>query len=195
MSTEAIDFAMNFEDNQQSEADKKLLVAFYKGIDKNEAKSIEAGRPIFDEMDLIKILTPGSRDSFVGLATEQYQQRFPQQWARYKAGQAQDVSGTPLNLLPWLSMAQVAEFEAVGCKTVEQLAGMADNVGHKFMGYHAFKQKAQEYLDAAKGNAPIMKMQAELEKRDEQIAELNAKLDALVAAKKAEATAKVPIKA
>ena len=72
MSTDVLDFAMNFEDAQQAEADKKLLVAFYKGLEKNEFKSIEAGRPIFDEMDLIKIITPGSRDSFVGLATEEY---------------------------------------------------------------------------------------------------------------------------
>lgn len=181
---ETLDFAMNFEDAQQSEADKRLLVMFYKDVIKNEIKSTEAGRPIFDEVDLIRIMTPGSRDSFTGDATEQYQQRFPQQWARYRAGKDQKLSGTPLNQIPWLSIGQIAEFNAVNCHTVEQLVGMSDALSQKFMGHHAIKQRAQLYLDSAKAEAPSLKLQAELAKRDEVITELKQTVDALVAEKK-----------
>lgn len=195
MSTEAIDFTMNFEANEQSDADKKLLVVFYRDAVKNDAKSIEAGRPIFDEFDLVKILTPGSRDTFTGDATPDYQSRFPQQWARYKAGREQNVSGTPLNQLPWLGMGQIAEFAAVGCTTVEQLVGMSDAVSQRFMGHHAIKTKATEYLERSKGEAPLLRAQAELEKRDEQIAVLQAQMAALMDKQKADASAKVPLKA
>jgi hypothetical protein len=195
MSTETIDFAMNFEDGQQSEADKRLLVMFYRSTVKNEHKSIEAGRPIFDEIDLVKIVTPGSRDSFVGDATYEYQQRFPSQWARYKAGQEQVSSGTPLNSLPWVTIAQLEEFKAVGCHTVEQLVGMPDSVSQRFMGHHQIKQRAQAYLDAAAGAAPAIQLQAELEKRDDQIAELQSQVAAMLAAQKAASVAKVPTKA
>ena len=193
MSPDAIDFAMNFEDNQQSDADKRLLVLFYREPIKNEQKSIDAGRPIFDEIDLVKIITPGSRDTFVGDASEEYQRRFPSQWARYKAGREQGSSGTPLNQLPFLSMGQVAEFNAVGCTTVEHLVGMSDNLSQKFMGHFALKQRAQEYLDAAKGAAPTLRLQAELSKRDEQLAELQATVKALV--EKQNQPAKVPLTA
>jgi hypothetical protein len=186
MSTDTIDYAMNFEDNQQSEADKKLLVIFYKDVVKNELKSIDAGRPIFDEIDLVKIITPGSRDSFVGDATEQYQQRFPMQWSRYKAGKSQELSGTPLNQLPWLGMAQIAEFNSVGCHTVEQLVGMSDSISQKFMGHHAIKQRAAAYLEAARMEAPLLKMEAELKKRDEEIGELRDMVNAMQAARKQE---------
>ena len=192
MSTEALDFAMNFEDGQQSEADKRLLVMFYRSTIKNEPKSIDAGRPIFDEIDLIKIITPGSRDSFVGDATYEYQQRFPAQWGRYKAGLEQTASGTPLNTLPWMTLSQIEEFKAVGCHTIEQLVGMSDSVSQKFMGHHQLKQRAQLYLDSAKDAAPALKLQAELDKRDETIATLKAQVDAILAAQKA---AKVPTKA
>lgn len=188
MSTDVLDFAMNFDDNQQAEADRKLLVAFFKDTVKNETKSIAAGRPIFDEIDLVKIITPGSRDSFVGDATEQYQHRFKAQWDRYKAGQAQSVSGTPLNQLPWLSVSQIAEFNAVGCQTVEQLVGMPDSMSQKFMGHHAIKQKALAYLDAATSAAPMLKLQSELEKRDEQIKELQGQMAAILAANEAKKT-------
>lgn len=189
MPTQEIDFAMNFEAAEQSEADKKLLVMFYKGTEKNERKSAEEGRPIFDEFDYVKILTPGSKDSFTGDATPDYQQRFPQQWARYKAGQSQDMAGTPLNLLPWLGIGQIAELNAVGCHTVEHLAGMSDALSQRFMGHHQMKQRAQQYLDAAKGNAPLLKMEAELQKRDEQIAELKAMVEAQAKANKTTAKA------
>jgi len=181
MSTDAIDFAMNFDEAQQSDADKKLLVLFYRSPIKNETKSVEAGRPIFDEIDLVKIITPGSRDSFVGDATEDYQQRFPQQWARYKAGKDQNASGTPLNMLPWMGMGQIEEFKSVGCHTVEQLVGMADSLSQKFLGHHQIKQRAQLYLDAAKDAAPALKLQAALEQRDETIATLKAQMDAMMA--------------
>lgn len=184
MSTDAIDFAMNFEQNQQSDADKKLLVLFYREPLKDEPASIAAGRPIFKEVDLVKIITPGSRDSFIGDATEEYQQRFPQQWARYKAGRDQMQSGTPLNMLPWLSIAQIAEFNAVGCHTVEQLVGMPDAMSQRFMGHHAIKQRAQAYMDAATSAAPMLKLQAEVERRDEQIAQMQEQINALIAAQK-----------
>lgn len=166
-----LDFAMDFDANQQSEADKKLMVKFFKGTIKNEVKSAAEGRPIFDEIDLVMIMTPGSRDNFVGDATEQYQRRFPTQWDRYKKNQTQDDGGTPLNLMPWVTSAQVEEFKYFNIRTVEHLAGCPDSVAQKFMGIQQFKQKAQAFLEAAKDRAPILKMQAELQQRDDKLAE------------------------
>lgn len=187
---QVLDFDMNFEQAQQSEADKKLFVMFFKGTVKNEFKSTEAGRPIFDEIDLVKIMSPGSRDNFIGDATPDYQSRFPQSWARYKANQSQDDIGTPLNMLPWLTISQIEEFRALNVRTVEQLAGMADSMSQRFMGFHGLKQRAQSYLDAAKDAAPIHKMQSELQKRDDEINQLKETVDNLVKQKEAEQAAK-----
>jgi hypothetical protein len=196
MSTATIDHEINFQDNQQSEADKRLFVQFFKDAVKNEFKSREAGRPVFEEFDFIRIITPGSRDTVVHRVADGSAMalRFPIQWARYKQNLDQNVVGTPLSQVPWLSVAQVAEFNAVGCKTVEQLVGMPDNLSQKFMGHHQIKQRAQAYLDAAKDAAPMLKLQAELEKRDEQIAALQAQMTELVQARKVEQAAKVPLK-
>ena len=181
MSTTTLDHEMNFQDGQQTEADKRLYVTFFKDAVKNEFKTIEAGRPIFDEFDFIRIITPGSRDSYVTKvrANDGYTMRFPQQWARYKQNQDQNVTGTPLSAVPWLTTAQIAEFNSVGCKTVEQLVGMSDSLSGKFMGHHQTKQRAQLFLDAANNAAPALKLQAELEKRDEEIAELRKMVEAM----------------
>ena len=182
MSTDVIDFQMNFEDAQQAEADKKLLVVFYREPIKNESKSAEAGRPIFDEIDLIKIMFPGQRDTVVSMVDENYKHRFAAQWDRYQRGLDQNTSGTPLSQLGWMSMSQIAEYKALNCHTVEQLVGMPDSVSQRFMGYHAVKQRAQQYLDMAKGLAPLTAMEEKLQKRDEQIAELQAQVATLLAA-------------
>ena len=193
MSTATLDHALDFEQGQQAEADKRLFVTFFRDALKHEQKSIEAGRPIFEEHDFIKIIAPGSRDSIVARVRpgDQYTHRFGQQYARFKANQDQSVSGTPLTMLPWMSTAQIAEFNAVGCKTVEQLVGMPDQLSQKFMGHHQIKQRCQTFLEAATSAAPALKLQAELERRDEQIAELKATVDAMVAAQKAQTSAKV----
>jgi tryptophan 2,3-dioxygenase len=83
-------------------------------------------------------------------------------------------------MLPWLSIGQIAEFQAVSCRTIEQLIGMPDAMGQKFMGFHAIKARAQTYLDAAKSAAPLLKMEAELKKRDEKIEELQTAVAALI---------------
>jgi hypothetical protein len=190
MSTDTIDFQMNFEDAQQAEADKKLFVVFYREAIKNETKSVEAGRPIFDEVDLIKIMFPGQRDTVVARVNEHYKYRFAAQWDRYSRGMDQGSSGTPLSQLGWMSMAQIAEYKALNCHTIEQLVGMPDAVAQRFMGYHGIKQRAQQYLDMAKGLAPLTAMEEQLQKRDAQIAELEAKVATLLAAAPPKVTAK-----
>lgn len=192
MSTPEIDFAMNFDQDQQQEADKKLFVVFYRDAVQNHHKTLEAGRPIFDDVDMIRIHTPGSRDTVVSVADYGYQQRFSRQWEQYQKGIEQTTSGTPLASVPWLTGAQVAELLAVNVKSVEQLAGMPDSVANRFMNHHALKQQAQNFLDAAKGAAPMLKLQEELRKRDETIAELKAAVEALVAEQ--QKSARVPQK-
>src|SRR5574343_1898949 len=74
-----------FEQSREYEGDNKLFVVFYKGAKVNEQKSLEAGRPVHDDVDLIRIVVPGQRDTVVAEADYTYQQRFPKQWAQYNA--------------------------------------------------------------------------------------------------------------
>lgn len=183
---------LDFDQSRTHAGDDKLFAVFYRGTRVNELKSQEAGRPVHDDVDLIKIVIPGQRDTLVAEATYEYQQRFPKQWAQFKANAAQTTSGTPLSEVTWLTPAQIADLGAMNIHSVEQLAGMPDSNAHVFMGFHGIKQRAQAYLDAAAGNAPLLKMQAELEARDERIEALEAQIQQLVAAQKASAVAKKP---
>lgn len=165
-----------FTSTAQDEGDRKLFVQFFAQAVQNEDKSVVEGRPIFDEQDCVRIITPGSRDVMVTLATPDYQRRFPRQWAQYKQSQEQTLEGTPLDQVPFLSVAQIAELKAVQCHTLEQLAGLSDTALNRMMGLSRLRDRAQVYLAASKDAAPLVQMQAELEARDGKIALLESQI-------------------
>jgi hypothetical protein len=126
------------------------------------------------------------------MVTEDHRRRFPKQYAAFKQGIEQKAEGTPLSVLVWLTPSQIMEFAALNCTTVEQLAAMPDQLAQKFMGAHSMKQRAQVYLNSAKDAAPMLRLQAELEQRDDTISNMKKQLDELVAAMAA--IKKVPAK-
>lgn len=160
MPTPTFEADMDFDTD---EGDKKLLVMFYMEAVKNETASAEAGRPIFRDVPMIKILIPGSKDPTVQRVNENYIRRFPRQWDRFQKQMEQIVDGTPLDQVPFLTVSQIAELRGFNCMTLEQLAGMSDQAGQKFMGFQSLKQKAQKYLDAANNAAPITHLQEQVD--------------------------------
>ena len=68
---------------------------------------------------------------------------------------------------------------ARGIKTAEQLRDMSDGQGQNVMGFHGLKRKVTAYLEAAEKSAPAMKLQADLEKRDDEIEALKKMVETL----------------
>ena len=156
----------------QDPADARLWVKFYLHPCENPEKSAAAGRPIFDEVEFIAIMVPGDRDTIERRASDMDKARFATQYAKWKATGQEAVTGTPLETWAGVTRGQVEEFKFFKIRTVEDLANAADVIGVKFMGFNALKQKAQNFLAAAAGDAPAQKLQAELNKRDDEIAML-----------------------
>jgi hypothetical protein len=157
------------------------LVPIFKHIAiKNEAKSLHAGRPIYDDLEVCEIRIPGSKNSGVYPATavsmwvdnpetgEQtkltYAERFARQYQQFKMQTVQTKSGTPLAHAPFLTEARRAELRAQNIYTVEQLAGIdgqeLKNLGH---GGREMKNAAEAYIEESNRAAPNLQMQAELE--------------------------------
>jgi hypothetical protein len=160
--------------------DAKLFVQFYRKPVIQPVASQEAGRAVYKEIDFIKIVTPGDKLSIVDRpVNEMDARRFADRYAKWKAGAGNVVEGTPIASLPKMTPAKVEEYKFFNIHTVEQLAEAADNVGQKFFGFQEDKRSAKAFLELAKGNAPIEKMQAELKERDAKIDELQAQVEAI----------------
>lgn len=156
----------------QDPADAKLWVKFEERPTQSADKSAEAGRPIFEPVEWIRIMVPGERDEIERPATDMDKVRFAKQYAHWKATGQSSPTGTPLESWPAVTRSQVEELKFFKISTVEQLAEVPDVLGMKFMGINDLKAKAKAFLDAAAGNAPLQKMQSELDKRDAEIATL-----------------------
>jgi len=183
-----------FDENNMYQHDDKLIAFFSYTPTYNETKSVEAGRKVYDDVETITIISPGQRDTLVTEVTETYKRRFQKRYDAWKARMEAPESGTPLTELPWITPGQVQEFAFFNVKTCEQLLAMPETSASKFMGFQQLKQRIQRYVDASDAKAPAMKMEAELNKRDEEIAALKDQVAGLIAAQKASESKLVPQK-
>jgi len=166
--------------NQQSNPDGRLRVVFGPFPHPNSDKSALEGRPIFDDILYITIYVPGERDVVHRKAHERDFARFPFQYQAWMNKKNQDYAGgTPLKVVPWLTLGQVKELEYFNCYTVEQLANMPDSNIAKFHGVQKLKQNAKDFLQAAKDAAPLIQMRSEMDQKDSQISALNEQIKAL----------------
>lgn len=174
--------AQAFSENQYSQ-EEKLFVQFFIHPKQNATKSLEAGRPIYDDTEYVRIITPGDKDNIVERPAKLADhQRFARQYQAFKQGLTDPVvSGTPLRMWPIMSRAMVEELAYFKVFTVEQLADLPDNLAGQFMGIQRFKQAAKDFVEAAKSTAPLEQMRKALEEKDAQLAGLGDKLQKALA--------------
>jgi hypothetical protein len=152
-------------------SDDRMFVQFFKGTRQNGFKSQNAGTPVFEPVDMVRIRQPGERDENVREVRDEDKQRWPQKWAAYVAGNEVGAEGTPLALLFPTEPEVVETLKYHRIITVQQLAALSDtgiqNVG---LGARDMQAKARRFLEAADGAAKHQLIEAEIRKRDEQIA-------------------------
>lgn len=167
-------------DETRFSMDNKLYVEFYRKPVLQPGKSREAGRAVYEEIDYVRIHVPGDKSCVVERPVSQQDVfRFQERYNKWKAGQEEAVTGTPLSALPGMNPSKVEEYKFFKLVTVEQLAEANDNLGAKFMSFQQDKQRAKAFMEVAKNNAPIEKMNEELQKRDAEIENLRTMVEAL----------------
>jgi hypothetical protein len=93
-----------------------------------------------------------------------YAERFQRQYRQFKEQAHQTKAGTPLQYVPFLTEGKRAELRALNIYTVEALA-VIDGQELKNLGQYGrdLKNKAQEFIESSKHNAPNLELQAELD--------------------------------
>jgi hypothetical protein len=183
--------SQDFDQQNQSRMDDQLLVRFFVKPMQDQAASQKAGRPVYADREYIEIRTPGSRDAICRPASAGDIARFQRHYDAYKArNDTEMVEGTPLAEWPLISRSQAEELSFFNVKTVEQLVAMSDQNAAQFMGIQALKTKAKAWLKQAKEAQAAEELQAELKKRDDEIAELKAAVKALQSKPKRRVTKK-----
>jgi len=151
--------------------DDKLYVQFYSRPMLQQGESIKAERPVYADVCHVRIFVPGDKLSVIDrVASSDDKQRFAAHFAKYQAGEGNEVVGTRLEVVPFMSRSKVEEYKYFQIHTVEQLAAASDSVGQKFQGFQEDKRRAQKYLDSINGT------DARVKALEDQIAALQAQM-------------------
>jgi hypothetical protein len=169
---------------QPKVGDEKLYIVFHKKTVQNWPESRRQQRPIFKEVDYVRIHIPGDRFNVQDIkVTPPVASRFKEKYQRWLKTQDNDhVDGTPLEQWPGVTRSQVEELKHFHVRTVEQLAQMADSLGQQYMGFFQLREAARKFLDDATSNDTLKKENDVLK---QQIAALAARMDALAPTDKA----------
>jgi hypothetical protein len=169
--------------------DNLVVPRFYIHTTENKAKSKLAGRPIFDDMEVVEVRFAGNRQTVSVFPAHAicgqiqgedgdyrpttYAERWPDQYKRFKAKQQQVAAGTPVDELPFLTQAKRSELKALSIYTAEALAALdGQELKNLGQGGRELKNQAQAYLDRASGSADVTAMASKIEELTQLVAEL-----------------------
>jgi len=178
--------------------DNKKFVVFYDRTIQNKSRSAELGRPEYDVVTYVRIQDPGDNLQIADRpARPEDSQRWPRHFQAYQEGRGIEQPGTPVELLFPANPELVAMLKHLKVTTVQALAALEGNGLQQIgMGAEEFKVKARRYLEMAKDGEAYTRLQAELAKRDDQIAaltqqnsEMSERLDRLIKAMESNAMA------
>jgi len=148
----------------------------------DEAATQEAGRPIFKMEEYVTIEIPADKSIIVDRPVrEADRQEFSKQYGAFRADKDQDTaSGTLLSATGLLPPERIEELAHFRIRTVEQLAAVSDS-NIQALGLHSRteRQRCRDFLEMAKGNAPLLRLQAELEKERQDKAALTQRMEQL----------------
>jgi len=168
-----------------------LHVEFYNSTELNKSATAKAGRPVYDDVELVRIRFAGDKHNVLVAPANQggsvrdpvtnrrltYKEQFPEHYKAFKASSVFHGSGTPLEEMKILTAAKCRELKDSNIFTVEALAEMDGSFLQKLgMGARELKNQAIAYLESATGNADVMRLAGENAELKERLERLEAML-------------------
>lgn len=126
-------------------------ITFYKHREKNNYKSEQEGRPVWDEKDFICIICPGQDKQRVQRPVRDEDiQEYSEAWKAYCEKRKQPVNGTPIADLPGMTQSILTLMDHGNITTIEQLASIGDtevqNLGPNGM---VLRSRAKSFLEGS----------------------------------------------
>lgn len=144
--------------------DACLGVRFFWLAIENELKSKEEGRPVCDQVEMVEIITPGSKDKFHGKVNDFHKMRFRDRYKAFSERACDKMQGTLLEQFPFISAADRKELEYFNVFTGEQLINMPDgNIERLGVNGRDLIKKVTAYMQMAKDTSVVARMTEENE--------------------------------
>lgn len=151
---------------------RHLHITFYIDPVENLSKSREAGRPIYEDREMVEIKFVGdtkkvlvapahekfTRDSSTGKWVS-YAQAYHRHYDAFRTGEEAKGEGTPIEELPFITASRRAELKALHIHTAEALSQLeGSNLTNLGMFGRELKDKAKVYIEKATDSALANKL-------------------------------------
>ena len=146
-------------------------------------KSNEAGRPIYEDVEFVQIITPGiAKSQPIEQVNEEHKKRWPREYAVFKDGLTEPLDGTPIEQWAGMTPSMCLMLKAMHIRTVEEFANISDAVLQDIpMGGRQLRDKAKAYVEAIDTDAPLQAAIARAEAAEAAVASLQRQFDDLKA--------------
>lgn len=163
MKLEELDYDYTVHEDRYKQ-DGRLMVRFFKELIIDEQASKDAGYKKFREAVFVQIVVPGDRRHIVVReAREDDINRFRDKYDRFMANEQVQIDGYPLSQWPQVARAQVEELKYLNFHTVEHLANASEQAMAKYPGLRELSRRACVFITAQKENAPVEKLQSQID--------------------------------
>lgn len=169
LETANVDSDSGYQSIARGQASKNYAKFYPKSL-KNNFKSEQEGKDVYETQDFVMIICPGQPKSEVHeKVKDSHKREFPEQWAAYSAGKEQRISGTPIELLPGLPEGRADLYKSFYVHSIEQLAELSDPAKQKIgMGTTEDQNRAKAFL--SKNTAEVVVLRQQLAAREAEAA-------------------------
>ncbi len=170
--------AMDFDNSEPTRTG--LIIQFSLEAKPDKAETAKAGRPVMKDVEYIKIMVPGNSNGIVHVpVTDKHRREFANQYENWKRNAENPIQGQPLREWPPLRPSEVAHLVHNNVRTVEELAAVSDtNIQTLGPGYLTLRQKARDFLEAAKNTGFLTELREQTDLLRSQNEALQRQLDA-----------------
>lgn len=170
---------MDFDIPQKDMGRAGVIIQFSVEAKPDKAATTTAGRPVMKDVEYIRIMTPGSSNNVVHRPVEPKDlDAYGPQYERWQKSKENPVVGQPLREWPPLRPSEVATLVHNNVRTVEELAEVSDsNLQRIGPGFMELRQRARDFIKAAKDDGHIASIRSELEETRAHLAATRKQLD------------------
>lgn len=168
-------FEGDLKDFENVESTNGVYARFYMHPKLDETASAAEGRPVYSDREYVEIIAAGNANNIIRRpVSDMDRRRFRREYAAFRAGDTEQLIGTPLVEVPWISRSMVEELAYRKVRTLEQLAELNDGACTATPGLFDLKRKAGAWLEKSKAAAPFTALQQENEELKARLAALEA---------------------
>jgi hypothetical protein len=117
-----------------------------------QSGSLAPVAPVYEKREMVRIVTPGDRSIYDGLAEDYHKRNYFQQYAKFRDGKDVDI-GARLEQAEFIQAPEIIELNYLGVYSIQQMAEAADTLCERLPRGYELREGCRAWVQMRQGNA------------------------------------------